>query len=494
MLLPEKAAVFLLKEIGIAPSKAAASLAGKAGATGVGRLTLSSLLQVVAEHRDSVSVRGVKRIYDECVRDVIKEGRVKYRSDASASSLAASARAAMGTAEERSRTFTVTSRHLLVREDEADPGAALEQPHRTEPTGRVLHRLPLVEVETRVVKGGMLSGNKMFLQVLTPGAKGKKRKKSPVLEMVFDATKDQLELYSWSQAIQEGVYATQANTSRLDKLYHRLGLGLGRGSKLLVAPVDKRESQRRISAPESPPGFEAPEDGDSGNGDNSPSPAQSTVASAVSTPRRDRHHRPRALTNFTFEHMGRSSSETHLRVRQPSTASSSSAVSSASDRQQQQQQQQQPTPNTGLSPATSTTVIAVPSPKQNGGGGGSDGKRRFKKKKEKSRNSLDADAEDEEVGLQLISSCDNVTTVVLKPGKPPRSESKSPRAKKSSSQHRLSDLPKSFNKRISAASTSSSSEFSGDSLDEQEDLEKKGEEESGLWMKKNSSPQATRTP
>ncbi len=454
MLVPERAAYYLLKEIGI-PLRSVRESRN----VGVGDLTLAELLQIVPDNSKTVVVKKVKMLYDELVRDVIKEGRVRYRPGSSG--------------QEKTKTFTVTSRRLMVR-DEVD--GDLDQPERAEPTGKVLHRQPLVDAETRVVKGGLLSGNKMFLQVLatSPG----KRKRTPALEMVFDVNKDQLELYSWIQAIQEGVYSTQANTNRLDKLYHRLGLGSkARRSQLLLSPPSKTDDQRRVSAPDSPPGFTPPADLDGASG-----------------------HRPRAATAtaFSFDQMNRSVSETHLRIRQPS--SSSSETSSISNEEVGENEKKD------LPRSSSTTIINIVGEQEND-------IKVLRKKKPKRRDSSSSS----DVGIQLISSSDNVTRVVVKPtGNSSRPNSRSSgvaalapvarRKARSPSGSSGGSSPAQHNRlqrTYRQAHHLSSSDYSGgSSLEEEveeEEIQKtetKLKEDDGIWKKNTAvpSPPPARSP
>ena len=197
MTMPEKAACFIFKEIGVP-----LPYEGQDGDT---ELTLEQYFQCIHANRATVSIKAVKRLYDEHVRDVIKEGRVKYR--VVEKGLVGQAKAI--------RTVTVTSRRLIVHEDDGD----LDCPHKTEPKGTVEHKIPLIDTETKVLKG-IFGKSKMYLQLAS------KSNTVPMIEMVFDQNRDHFDLYSWSQAIQEAVYSTQANTSRLAKTYLRLGLDL----------------------------------------------------------------------------------------------------------------------------------------------------------------------------------------------------------------------------------------------------------------------------
>ena len=476
MLLQKKTACFLLREIGI-PSK---SVWDSGSCSGVGDLTLTDLFQVVSDNSKMVVNKKVKSLYDQYVRDVIKEGRVRFKPDSS--NFATSA-------QEKTRTFTVTSRVLVVRDDMEGDLGALDQPHHAEPTGKVLYRLPLVDVETRVVKGGILSGNKMFLQVLcTSKSGGRKRRKTPALEMIFDASKEQLELYSWSQAIQEGVYATQANTNRLDKLYHRLGVGLDRKSGLMLVPpkTNDKQDKRRISAPDSPPGFVSKQEDGAGK-------TRTDAASNSSSPFTPRR-RPRAATAFSFDPV-RSTSETHLRVREPS--SSSSDVSTGDEEKQNEKR--------ALPRSSSTTVINIVSAESSGN---DDVEEKMIRKKNKKKKKSSGD-----VGVQLFSSSDNVTTVVVKQSSGSTSSSSDGSRPKSGVTavapvtRRKARSPSGRDSQpnlLQRMSRFSASDYSEDSLEEEEEeleKEKRTQEkpeskmkDDGIWIKKKSpSPPLTRS-
>ncbi len=449
MILPKRAACFLLREIGIPPK----SIRNSGSSSGVGELTLTDLFRLVSDNGEMVVIKKVKSLYDEYVRDVIKEGRVRFKSESSN----------FATSTERMRTFTITSGVLVVRDDVEGDLRALDQPHHTEPTGKVLHRLFLTDMKTKVVKGGILSGNKMFLQLLySSKSGGRKRRKTPVLEMIFDTNKDQLELYLWTQAIQESVYAMENHINRLDKLYYRLDIGMDHDS------CNDRQDKRHISAPDSK------QDEDE---------AKTDLASNL--PGRC----PRASIN-------RSTSETHLRARHPST-SSSDASTEDEDKENDKK---------ALPRSSSTTVINIVSGES---GADDDVEEKVPRKKNKKKKKSSGD-----VGVELISSRDNVTTVVVKQsggstsnnggGRPKsrvaavapvtRRKGRSP-----SGRHSQPNLLQRTNRLYL-------SDNSGDSLEEEEEEEMEttvertqGKAESrakddGIWIKKkSSSPPLTRS-
>ncbi len=223
MVLPERACIYLCKELGI-PVMADQDEPK----------TFTAFISHVAENIYVLKAKAIKRLYDEFVRDVIKEGRVKYRVLGSTVAAAGS----LMISNDKIRTHTVTSRHLIIFDDNEDP----DQPICNEPTGKVLHRIPLIDIETKVVNS-MFAKNKKYLHLVS------KSKATPSIEMCFDITKDHFDLYSWSQAIQEAVYSTQVNTTRLSKAWIRLGLAQPNGTPL-SSPADR---SHRHSAPESPP-------------------------------------------------------------------------------------------------------------------------------------------------------------------------------------------------------------------------------------------------
>lgn len=69
-------------------------------------------------------------------------------------------------------------------------------------------RVSLLDVETKVLKGAFFDRDKIYLQVLN------KNKSNPVIEMIFDVTKNNYELYSWNQALEEGKVYAKANSNR----------------------------------------------------------------------------------------------------------------------------------------------------------------------------------------------------------------------------------------------------------------------------------------
>ncbi len=219
MVLKDKAACFILKEIGVPPFKNDCVS------------TFADLVAWVREHRHLLQVRAVKKLYDEYVRDIIKEGRVKYRVLEGIGLVAAAAPV---------RTVAVTSSHLVVYEN-SEHDDQLEQPQRHEPTGPMLHRIPLIDTHTKVLRS-IFGKNKMFLQLSS------RSRNTPIIELIFDQSKEHFDLYSWSQALQEAAHNAQVNTNRLSKAYLRLGM-LNLTMKL--SPPNP-QPVRRSSAPESP--------------------------------------------------------------------------------------------------------------------------------------------------------------------------------------------------------------------------------------------------
>jgi len=264
----------------------------------------NQLLKKICAQRQILDTRAIKKLYDELVRDVLKEGRVRYRVlDGKGAGILGG-----GTAggDKVIRTATVTSRQLIIYDDDpSDVHANLEQPHSAEPTGRVLFRLPLMDTETRVLRG-LLNKNKMYLQLSS-----KSRGGARILELIFDKTSQDFDLYSWSQALQEAAYATQINSNRLTKVQHRLSLSSATPNVLNLAPDGI--GTRRTSAPDiekldekrSPPETLALPG-------SSALPTSTTTKSAASTPT----FKPSVIDRRKryLSSMGRSTSETHLRV------------------------------------------------------------------------------------------------------------------------------------------------------------------------------------
>jgi hypothetical protein len=201
MTLNERAAIFFCKELGI-PIVASPSPV---------MLSFSKLVSHVSGNVATLKAKAIKRMYDEFVRDVIKEGRVRYR-------VMEGPLAAAGTVilnNSKIRTHTVTSRHLCIYDDNEDP----DQPHDIEPTGTVLQRIPLIDIETKVVNA-KFNKNRKYLHLVSKS----KSKETASIEMTFDIVTDNFDLYSWSQAVQEAVHSTKVNNTRLSKAYARLRL------------------------------------------------------------------------------------------------------------------------------------------------------------------------------------------------------------------------------------------------------------------------------
>jgi hypothetical protein len=200
MTLPNRAADFLCKELGVAPITQDALFPFS--------LTFTAFVRHIANWvKKGLNGRAIKKLYDEYVRDVIKEGRVKY-------AVMSSFLQSIGDADKKIRTITVTSRHLIVYDDDDNNP---DQPHLHAPAGRILHSIPLIDIETRVVNSAM-GKSKKFLQLTS------KSRAVSSIEMSFNVNNDTFDLSSWNQAVQEAVYFTQINSNRLAKVYVQLGL------------------------------------------------------------------------------------------------------------------------------------------------------------------------------------------------------------------------------------------------------------------------------
>ena len=106
MLLSHGPLFYILKEIGISPNHVTEP---------VDHVTLEEFFEIIVRHKRYLQVKPLKKLYDEFVRDVIKEDRVRYRI--LEKGLVAQERKAL-------KTVTVTSRFLMIYEDDDN----LEQP------------------------------------------------------------------------------------------------------------------------------------------------------------------------------------------------------------------------------------------------------------------------------------------------------------------------------------------------------------------------------
>ena len=198
--LHRRAAVFLCKELGLP-----ATLDPEPSFRGLLKHVAAFSKSVSCVHRgnNGALTKAVKRLYDEFVRDVIKEGKVQFRvKDDTFGSIVNGS---------RTKTLAVTSRHLIIYEDtdvyEDDAN-----------TGKVLHMIPLIAVGVRP-SNGLFGRSKMYLELVS------KNRAYPSIEMAFAANKDSFDLFSWNQAIQEAVHRTRTNATGLTKAYSKLGIG-----------------------------------------------------------------------------------------------------------------------------------------------------------------------------------------------------------------------------------------------------------------------------
>ena len=195
--LHRRAAVFLCKELGLPTTLDPEP-------------SFRGLLKHAAVFSNSVHrgnngalTKAVKRMYDEFVRDVIKEGKVQFRvKDDTFGSIVNGS---------RTKTHAVTSRHLIIYED-------TDVYEDDACTGKVIHMIPLIAVGVRP-SNGLFGRSKMYLELVS------KNRAYPSIEMAFAANKDSFDLFSWNQAIQEAVHRTRTNATGLTKAYSKLGIG-----------------------------------------------------------------------------------------------------------------------------------------------------------------------------------------------------------------------------------------------------------------------------
>ena len=84
----------------------------------------------------------IKKMYDDYVRDIIIESRVKLRLPYKTP--------LYGKGTILKKTISITSRKLVVYEDDADGLKNLDVPSKQEPTGKIIHEMSLVSAETKI--------------------------------------------------------------------------------------------------------------------------------------------------------------------------------------------------------------------------------------------------------------------------------------------------------------------------------------------------------
>ena len=150
----------------------------------------------------------IKKAYDDFVRDIIIEGRVKFRF-----SNKVSPRYSKSTIMKR--TISITSRNLRAYEDEDDIDA-LDVPKKREPMGKVLYEMSLIGSENKILpnsKSIFASKTKKFdiLCIQNAGS-------DSGIHILFDPGREIYDIYAWTQAIQESIENINSNSNRLIRL------------------------------------------------------------------------------------------------------------------------------------------------------------------------------------------------------------------------------------------------------------------------------------
>ena len=155
----------------------------------------------------------IKKMYDDYVRDIIIESRVKLRLPFKTQMY--------GKGTILKKTISITSRKLIVYEDDVDGLKNLDVPSKQEPTGKIIHEMSLVSAETKISpesKGLFASRSKKFDVLAIRSGPGT----DTGIDIVFDTGKEIYDVYAWTNAIKESEDLINASSSRLIQLKEEL--------------------------------------------------------------------------------------------------------------------------------------------------------------------------------------------------------------------------------------------------------------------------------
>ena len=163
----------------------------------------------------------IKKVYDDYVRDVIIESKVKFRLPYKG--------ALYGRGSILKKTISITSRNLTVYEDEEDGLDNFDVPTKREPTGKIIHEMSLIGCQTKISpnsKGIFTSRSKKF-DILSIRCAGMETG----VDIMFDTGKEIYDVYAWTNAIQECIENINTNSNRLIRLQKDLLLESSEASR-----------------------------------------------------------------------------------------------------------------------------------------------------------------------------------------------------------------------------------------------------------------------
>ena len=150
----------------------------------------------------------IKKMYDDYVRDIIIESRVKFRFPYKNS--------VYGKGSILKKTISITSRNLTIYEDEEDRLANLDVPSKREPTGKIIHDMSLIGCESKISPSskGLFSSRSKKFDVLSIRSAGL----DTGVDIMFDTGKEIYDVYAWTNAIKEAIEHINSNSNRLIRL------------------------------------------------------------------------------------------------------------------------------------------------------------------------------------------------------------------------------------------------------------------------------------
>ncbi len=108
------------------------------------------------------------------------------------------------------KTIVINHRYLLIHEDDMSDLDTIGIDN--EPNGKVLHRIPLIGVETKIKKSSMF--NKNASNVVIKANNGE-----IIIELAFQSFKDHYAMFKWTEAVRSAVEMISECSDPLTKIY-----------------------------------------------------------------------------------------------------------------------------------------------------------------------------------------------------------------------------------------------------------------------------------
>ncbi len=201
LLLPVKSTAFLFQRLGL---RLAASQMCKI------RTAEDFIHEVVTNPEFNATViRSITKLYDEVVRFVIIQDRLRFKMIRDATSEINASLKSFMASPGLPKTIFINHKYLIIHED--DISDLDNVGYDNEPNGKVLHKIPLMGVETKIKKS-MFSKNSSNVVI-------KAHNGEVMVELAFNTVKDNYAMFRWTEAVQQAVEMIKECSDPLSKIY-----------------------------------------------------------------------------------------------------------------------------------------------------------------------------------------------------------------------------------------------------------------------------------